>query len=71
MELTNFNIQHMPGDSSKQPIGSRLHVQPGISLPLATSYFYFTPQLQFAATEYNVHYVAIMLQKSSTAHCDF
>jgi LPS-assembly protein len=53
-ELTHFSIINNPGSAMPQPVGNRLHIQPGISLPLSLPYVYATPRAQFAATKYEL-----------------
>ncbi|MDX1902214.1 MAG: LPS-assembly protein LptD [Gammaproteobacteria bacterium] len=53
-ELTHFTIKHNPGDSSTQPIGNRLNLQPGIERPFYNAWSYLTPRLQFALTQYDL-----------------
>lgn len=54
-EATHFDIRKTPGTQEDLPIGNRLNVQPGISLPLSWPYFYFNPRLQAALTTYNLY----------------
>ncbi len=56
-DLTHFDITQTPGSSVIPPLGNRLHAQPGISLPFNRPYFYFTPRLQFALTQYQLRQV--------------
>lgn len=56
-ELTHFDIRNTPGTTANQPIGNRLNIQPGISLPINTPYFYINPRMQIALTEYNLYQV--------------
>lgn len=56
-EVTHFDILKDPGIKTIKPIGNRLHLQPGVSLPLSWPFFYFTPRIQLALTEYNLHQV--------------
>ena len=51
-EVTHFNIHKTPGVNTIQPIGQRIHTQPGIALPLNWSYLYFIPRTQLSLTEY-------------------
>jgi LPS-assembly protein len=53
-DVTRFDIRNTPGDNSKLPIGTRINVQPGISKPINYPYFYLTPRLQFAVTQYKI-----------------
>jgi len=65
-EATHFDIRNTPGaaasqttatlqNPAKQPIGNRLHTQPGISLPLNWPYFYINPRIQLALTHYDMY----------------
>jgi len=54
-DLTHFDIRNTPGTLANQPIGNRFHVQPGVSLPLNLPYFYITPRIQLAFTDYNLY----------------
>lgn len=69
-EATHFDILKNPGASNHicpidcvncadcltlQPMGSRLHTQPGIALPIYLPYFYINPRIQFALTEYQLY----------------
>jgi LPS-assembly protein len=54
-EATHFNILNTPGTVANQPIGNRLHAQPGISLPMSNTYFYLNPRVQLALTDYNLY----------------
>lgn len=56
-EITHFDIKKMPGSDVLQPMGNRLHVQPGISLPLTWPFLYITPRLQAALTKYELRQV--------------
>jgi len=53
-ELTNFSIIKNPGSDLSLPTGDRIHMQPGISLPLNWPYFFITPRAQLALTEYDL-----------------
>ena len=53
-EVSNFTILKTPGAPENLPIGNRLHLQPGISLPIYEPSFYINPRLQFALTDYNL-----------------
>lgn len=53
-EVTHFEILKDPGSNISLPIGNRLHVQPGISLPLYQPYLYLNPRLQFALSAYEL-----------------
>lgn len=57
-DLTHFDIRNTPGTAANQPIGNRLHVQPGISLPLYLPYFYINPRIQLALTDYQLYQTA-------------
>ncbi len=56
-DLTHFDISGTPGSSIIPPVGNRLYLQPGISLPFNRPYFYFTPRLQFSLTKYELGHV--------------
>ncbi len=62
-DLTHFDIQHMPGENDKFPIGNRFYIQPGVNLPLNWTYFYFNPRLQFSFTHYELGHVMNQRQK--------
>lgn len=53
-EATHFTILKTPGTLNNLPVGNRLHLQPGISLPLYGSAFYFNPRAQLALTSYDL-----------------
>ena len=53
-ELTHFTITQTPGDNTVNPDGTRLHIQPGIGMPLNLPWFYFNPRLQVALTQYEL-----------------
>lgn len=58
-DVTHFNIEKNPGNLNpggveKLPIGNRINVQPGISLPVYRPSYYINPRLQFALTDYQV-----------------
>lgn len=57
-EVTHFDILNNPGIDIDQPIGNRLHAQPGVSLPIYLPYFYFVPRAQIALTDYNLQQTA-------------
>lgn len=57
-EVTHFDIHKTPGSNTLLPIGNRLNIQPGASLPLTWPYFYINPRLQIALTDYNLHQTA-------------
>lgn len=52
--FVNFSYQsdYIPN----KPIGQRLHVRPGFSFPLESSFGYFMPQVWLDATAYNVEH---------------
>lgn len=52
-EITHFEMLKTPG-SVMQPIGNRIHTQPGISLPLTWPFFYVNPRIQLALTDYEL-----------------
>ena len=54
-EATHFNILNTPGTTANQPIGNRMHVQPGVSFPFSRPYFYINPRVQAALTDYNLY----------------
>lgn len=56
-DLNHFEIRKNPGTDILLPVGNRFHVQPGISRPYYLPYFYFTPRLQAALTEYNLQQI--------------
>lgn len=58
-DVTHFNITNTPGSFIIAPTGNRLHIQPGVSWSFNRPYFYFTPRLQFAATQYELSNVTI------------
>ncbi len=58
-DLSHFTIRHMPGSDRLQPIGTRLSVQPGLALPLSYPSFYLIPQVQFAATQYELKDITV------------
>lgn len=53
-EATHFTFLKTPGVSVISPVGDRLHIQPGISLPIYRPHYYFNPRLQLALTQYNL-----------------
>ena len=57
-EVTHFDIFKTPGTTEVLPIGNRLHLQPGVSLPLNWPYFYITPRLQLDMTQYQLSQTA-------------
>ncbi len=54
-EATHFDIRNTPGTVANQPIGNRLHLQPGISWPLYWPYFYINPRAQVSMTSYDLY----------------
>lgn len=54
-ELTHFDIRNTPGTATNLPIGNRINIQPGVSLPIYQPYFFFNPRIQLAMTEYNLY----------------
>lgn len=54
-EVTHFDIRNTPGTKTNLPIGNRMHVQPGVSLPLYWPYFYINPRIQLAVTDYQLY----------------
>lgn len=56
-ELTHFDIRNTPGTYANLPIGNRMHVQPGVSLPLYWPYFYINPRVQLALTDYQLYQI--------------
>jgi LPS-assembly protein len=63
-EFTHFRIINNPGSAAPQPVGNRLHMQPGVSLPLIVPYAYITPRVQVAATKYELGDVTQNNQKN-------
>lgn len=57
-ELTHFDIRNTPGAVANLPIGNRINIQPGISLPLTWSSFYVNPRIQVALTGYQLYQTA-------------
>lgn len=58
-ELTHFDIMKNPGNVNpglieSQPIGNRVNIQPGISLPIYHPSYYINPRLQLAMTKYEL-----------------
>ncbi len=58
-ELTRFDIAKNPGNLnprnlSSQPIGVRMHTQPGINYPIYRPAYFIDPRLQFALSQYEV-----------------
>lgn len=62
-EATHFDIKNTPGDTNKYPVGDRLHVQPGVELPLNWPAFYFNPRAQLALSEYELGHVTNSMPK--------
>lgn len=54
-EATHFEILKDPGSLIEKPIGNRLHLQPGFSLPLYWPFFYINPRLQLGLTAYDLN----------------
>lgn len=57
-EATHFTILNTPGTPANQPIGNRVHLQPGIALPLVWPYLSINPRVQIALTDYNLYQTA-------------
>jgi LPS-assembly protein len=57
-EATHFDIRNTPGTIANLPVGNRLHLQPGISLPLYWPYFFISPRVQLSMTSYNLYQTA-------------
>lgn len=57
-ELTHFDFLKTPGTNFTSPIGNRLHIQPGISLPLYWPFFFINPRFQLALTAYDLQQVS-------------
>lgn len=53
-EATRFEILQTPGTDIDVPVGNRLHLQPGISLPIYSPAAYINPRFQLALTDYNL-----------------
>jgi LPS-assembly protein len=58
-ELTRFDIAKNPGNLNpgglpSQPIGVRMHTQPGINYPIYRPAYFIDPRLQFALSKYEV-----------------
>ncbi|RDI41490.1 LPS-assembly protein LptD [Aquicella lusitana] len=53
-DVTHFEILKTPGSSVIPPLGDRLHMQPGINLPLNWASAYVNPRFQLALTDYNL-----------------
>lgn len=56
-DFSHFDIRNTPGDNSKLPMGNRINIQPGISIPFTYPAFYVTPRLQFAMTQYDIGHI--------------
>jgi LPS-assembly protein len=56
-EITHFDIRNTPGAMANLPIGNRMHLQPGVSLPIYTPYFYINPRAQLALTDYQLYQI--------------
>lgn len=54
-EITHFEMLKTPGTDMNLPIGNRLHLQPGVNLPLYWPSFYINPRAQIALTDYQIH----------------
>lgn len=54
-EFTHFDLRNTPGTTTNLPIGNRLHIQPGVSLPLYWPFFYLNPRFQLGLTAYNLY----------------
>lgn len=54
-ELTHFDIRNTPGTSTNLPKGNRMHMQPGVSLPLYWPYFFVNPRAQLALSDYQLY----------------
>ena len=54
-EFTRFEFLKTPGTDTQMPVGNRLNVQPGISLPLSWPYLVFNPRIQLAMTQYQLN----------------
>lgn len=50
----NFDIQKNPGEDIDQVIGTRVNVNPGISMPLYWLSGFINPKVQFMATQYDL-----------------
>src|SRR3990167_2461524 len=53
-EITHFGLLKTPGASVNQPVGNRLNLQPGLSLPLNWPFFFINPRFQLAMTQYQL-----------------
>jgi LPS-assembly protein len=63
-DFSHFDIRDTPGVDTNFPMGNRLNIQPGISLPFNQPAFYIAPRLQFALTKYEIGH----LQDSTSNH---
>ncbi len=66
-EATHFDIRNTPGTIMNLPIGNRLHLQPGVSLPLYWPYFFINPRAQLSMTNYNL-YQTVETQTPNSLH---
>jgi LPS-assembly protein len=57
-EATHFDIRNTPGTDVNLPIGNRMHLQPGISLPIYLPYLYINPRAQLALSDYQLYQIA-------------
>lgn len=64
-DLTHFDYRDTPGVYVQNPMGNRLHIQPGVSLPVNWPSFYMTPRLQFAMTNYELGHITNVETKTS------
>ena len=53
-EATHFDIRNAPGDTTKFPMGNRVHVQPGLALPFNRPYLFMNARAQVALTQYEL-----------------
>lgn len=71
-EITHFDIRNTPGISASQPIGNRMHTQPGVSLPLYWPAFLcestFSNGLNTISTISNLRYQHAWHQKTRGAY---
>lgn len=58
MDMTHFDIRNTPGTPVNLPLGNRMHLQPGVSLPLYWPFFYINPRAQIALTDYQLYQIA-------------
>lgn len=54
-EATHFDIRNTPGIEFNQPIGNRFLLQPGVSLPIYTPYFFVNPRAQVSMRKYSLY----------------